>query len=127
MDDLISKQAAIKLIHSLYPSAPIMRINRKRWKEKYKPYIEAEKALEQLLPAQPEQKVEELLPDGTLHLFTDTDLSKVNRVWVSQNNTHYGDLYYTDEDPKRGKWIPCTEQVIAWMPLPEPYKERREK
>ena len=48
---------------------------------------------------EPERKVEELLPDGTLHLFTDTDLSKVNRVWVSQNGTHYGDLYYADGEP----------------------------
>ena len=56
MDDLISRQVAIELIHSLYPSAPIMRINRKRWEKKYKPYIEAEKALEQLPSAQPEKQ-----------------------------------------------------------------------
>ena len=55
-------------------------------------------ALRALPSAQPERKAEELLPDGTLHLFTDTDLSKVNRVLVSQNGTHYGDLYYADED-----------------------------
>ena len=48
---------------------------------------------------------EELLPDGTLHLFTDTDLSKVDRVLVSQNGTHFGDLYYADGEPKIGKWI----------------------
>lgn len=54
MDDLISKQAAIELIHSLYPSSPIMRKNRERWKEKYGPYIEIEKALELLPSAQPE-------------------------------------------------------------------------
>lgn len=54
MDSLISRQAAIELIHSLYPSAPIMPMNRKRWKKKYKPYIEAEKALEMLPSAQPE-------------------------------------------------------------------------
>lgn len=63
-----------------------------------------------LMPTiEPERKVEELLPDGTLHLFTDTDLSKVDRVLVSQNGTHYGNLYYVDDDePKRktGKWIP---------------------
>ena len=53
---------------------------------------------------EPEQKVEELLPDGTLHLFTDTDLSKADRVWVSQNGTHFGDLYYADGEPKIGKW-----------------------
>ena len=54
MSDLIDRQVAIELIHSLYPSAPIMRMNRKRWKKKYEPYIEAEKALEMLPSAQPE-------------------------------------------------------------------------
>lgn len=49
-----------------------------------------------------ERRVEELLPNGTLHLFTDTDLSKVKRVWVSQNGTHYGDLYYADGEPNYG-------------------------
>lgn len=56
MDDLISRQAAIELIHTLYPSAPIMRMNRKRWEGKYKPYIEAEKVLEKLPSVQPERK-----------------------------------------------------------------------
>ena len=56
MDDMISRKAAIGLIRSLYPSAPIMRRNRERWEEKYKPYIEAEKALEQLPSAEPERK-----------------------------------------------------------------------
>lgn len=48
MSDLIEKRVAIELIHNLYPGPPIMRWNRKRWKEKYKPYIETEKALEML-------------------------------------------------------------------------------
>ena len=55
MSDLISRQAAIELMHTLYPSAPFMRMNRKRWEEKYKPYIECEKALERLPSAQPER------------------------------------------------------------------------
>jgi len=53
---------------------------------------------------EPEPIKEGLLPDGTLHLFTDTDLSKVDRVWISQNGTHFGDLYYADGEPKIGKW-----------------------
>lgn len=60
--------------------------------------------------AQPEQKNEELLPDGTLHLFTDADLSKVGRVLVSQNGTHYGALYYADGEPKKGG-----AEFINWL------------
>lgn len=53
MSDLISRQAAIEIIHSLYPSEPIMPRNREWWGEQYKPFIEAEKALEMLPSAQP--------------------------------------------------------------------------
>ena len=84
MNDLISRQDAINTIMGQPP-------------EPHYPSWYAEQ-IKRLPSAQLEQKVEELLPDGTLHLFTDTDLSKVNRVWVSQNGTHYGDLYYADED-----------------------------
>lgn len=52
--DLIERQAAIELVHSLYPSAPIMKRNREWWEEKYKPFIETEKALEKLPSAQPD-------------------------------------------------------------------------
>lgn len=52
MSDLISRRAALEIIHTLYPSAPIMRMNRKRWEKKYKPYIECEKALKWLPSAQ---------------------------------------------------------------------------
>lgn len=67
-------------------------------------------ALELVPSAQPEQKNEELLPDGTLHLFTDVDLSKVGRVLVSQNGTHYGALYYADREPKQGG-----SEFISWL------------
>ena len=53
-------------------------------------------AIESVPSAQPEQKIEELLQDGTLHLITDVDLSTVGRVLVSQNGTPYGGLYYAD-------------------------------
>ena len=84
MKDLIDRQAAIDAID----------------KALSRTFAEpcGEMILKDVPSAQLEQKDEELLPDGTLHLFTDTDLSKVNRVWVSQNGTHYGDLYYADED-----------------------------
>lgn len=54
MSDLIDRQKAIELIHTLYPSMPFMRANREWWKKKYKPYIECKEALEQLPSAQPE-------------------------------------------------------------------------
>ena len=41
---------------------------------------------------------EELLDDGTLVVWTNTDMSKFSRVNVRQIGTHYGDLFYPDED-----------------------------
>ena len=84
------------------------------WSEGYEPYIHLRDvviAITGMPTIELEQKVEGLLPDGTLHLFTDTDLSKVRRVLVSQNGTHYGDLYYADGEQKTGKWI---EQDDGW-------------
>ena len=104
MADLISRQAAIdalvgitmfKTKHELMQRVNASVQDEQGW---LGAVAECLDEIEDLPSAQPEQKVEELLPDGTLHLFTDTDLSKVNRVWVSQNGTHYGDLYYADED-----------------------------
>lgn len=54
MSDLISRKVVIELIRSSYPSAPIMRMNKERWEKKYKPYIEAEKAVEMLPSAESE-------------------------------------------------------------------------
>ena len=68
MNDTISRQDAIELIHSLYPSAPIMRMNKERWEKKYKPYIEAEKALEMLPSAEPERLTDDDFETIRIHL-----------------------------------------------------------
>ena len=66
MDDIISRQAAmcdlisgsdaICAILDLYPDRPVIDFcgARRKWAEKYKPYIEAEKAIRRLPSAQPE-------------------------------------------------------------------------
>ena len=41
---------------------------------------------------------EELLDDGTLVIWTNTDMTKFSRVNVRQIGTHYGDLFYPDEE-----------------------------
>lgn len=51
---------------------------------------------EELPSAQP--KTQKLLDDGTLIVHTDIDITKITRVNIAQNNTHYGDLFYRDED-----------------------------
>ena len=92
MADLIDRQAAIDALGKRPALA-----GKCEWEMAARKQYDADRAAIESVPsAQPEQKIEELLPDGTLHLVTDADLSKVGRVLVSQNGTHYGGLYYAD-------------------------------
>lgn len=43
-------------------------------------------------------KTQKLLDDGTLIVHTDIDITKITRVNITQNNAHYGDLFYRDEE-----------------------------
>ena len=58
---------------------------------------DGKKAIEALPSAQPEPH-EELLDDETLVIWTNVDMTKFSRVNVRQKGTHYGDLFYPDED-----------------------------
>ena len=88
--DLIERQAAIELIHSLYPSAPIMPMNRKRWEKKYKPYIEAEKALEMLPSVQPE-----VIACGSGELNDETGMMWVSNAGMLQTDEIHGSVLKT--------------------------------
>ncbi len=79
--DTISRQAAIGLIHSLYPSAPIMRMNRELWEKKYKPFIEAEKALEQLPSAR--------LKGKWIQNENGTYSCSLCQSWIPEEQYHY--------------------------------------
>lgn len=82
MSDLISRKEAIKAV--------------KFYETFYDPYPRVIEALENLPSAQP--KTQKLLDDGTLMVHTDIDITKITRVNITQNNTHYGDLFYRDEE-----------------------------
>lgn len=98
MDDMVSRQAAINHLRSIIDATD----TKDRYNEGFADGLEFCISHMATMPSvHPEQKAEELLPDGTLHFCTDTDLSKVTRVWVSQNGTHYGDLYYADGETER--------------------------
>ena len=48
MDDLISREAAIEIIQSMYPGIPRVPWLVKNWVERYKPYIRVENAIRKL-------------------------------------------------------------------------------
>lgn len=71
--------------------------------------------IKELSPVQSEQ---ELLKDGTLVVKTDFDMTKFDRVNVIQNGTHYGDLFYQDDDTRRtGKWIDYSDEGFVECPF----------
>lgn len=59
------------------------------------PSFRVKQWLDHLPSVQP--KTQKLLDDGTLMVHTDIDITKITRVNITQNNTHYGDLFYRDE------------------------------
>lgn len=134
-NDLISRQAAIDAVLGVVPYDEY-------WKE------QIEKAVNALPSAQPEQRwipVSERLPE------TDNKNSINNYnvlLWVKDKShperepqIYLGKLRYTDGDDGSGnfwgvKTHPCDwtiwgwsyfnePEVIAWMPMPEPYQGKR--
>lgn len=137
-EDLISRKAAIELIHSLYPSAPIMRRNRERWEEKYKPYIEVEKALERLPSAQPESQwipVSERLPEEETEVLVTRTFLGCKDGSHGWNNHIPPRIYVEVAQYFDGEWTALSDEYkvarskhtdpIAWMPLPKPYRAER--
>ncbi len=104
--DCISRQAVIEFIQSLYPSAPIVRWGRELWKEKYKQYIEVEKALEMLPSAQPEQ-------NGWVHI------DDIYRLISGHSNYHGDNILAALTCLAEGKDVPNPIDVLK---SPEPYK-----
>ena len=97
MNDLISRQAAID-------------VAKQYW---YKPDIA--KALEELPSAQPEQRwipVSERMPEPRIDVWCNSDMGQMVGYYDEYAETWYGRDY-------------LELIVTAWMPLPEPYAERR--
>lgn len=114
MSDLIDRQAAIDEVHKEFDECLV-------WDESGECTAdEVERILESLPSAQPEQRwipVSDRLPkyDGEMYLVTDY-CEQINRRRI-----HVSYCYVNRE----GFWsdVPIGYKVIAWMPLPEPWKE----
>lgn len=40
----------------------------------------------------------EIMADGTLHVTVNADVANIDRILLSQEGTHFGDLYYRDDE-----------------------------
>lgn len=110
MDDLISRQAAIDVLDKRFNDVP-MKLTTE--------ILQLRRDLRELPPAQPEWiPCSEKLPEvGTVCLAC----GRNRGIYVARLDYDVNRYYWT--------WLGVTREVkpIAWMPLPEPYTERREE
>jgi len=128
MSDLISREAAIEIIQSMYPGMPRVPWMREDWQKRYEPYIRTENAIRELPSAQRWIPVSERLPEEDKNVIVPVHFdvpgqrkdagwyvdiaSQIDGNWVS-----YSDEYKIAKD---------YHKVVAWMPLPEPWKGEKD-
>lgn len=113
-NDVISRQAAI--------DAVLDRMNVEKHGRNAKPE-EIQWALEKLPSAQPERWIpcSERLPEGVCHCIVTVKVKHINDYSDYEADTAvFADGIFTTAN----SWW-RVENVIAWMPLPEPYKGDR--
>ena len=115
MSDLIERQAAIDAMAELQgiasTKAELKGIS-KAWKwikklPSVQPYTDEEiQKIQELEQAQLDKAFElgredakpEIMADGTLHITVNADVANIDRILLSQEGTHFGDLYYRDDE-----------------------------
>ena len=123
MNDLISRQAAIEIIQSMYPGMPRVPWMLKNWQKQYEPYIRLEEEIQNLPSAQRWIPVTERLPEDDVQVLCTDSEGFVYIAWhcdydILEKTKCWCDVHYCS--------LP-EDDIIAWMPLPEPYAERREE
>ena len=137
MSDLISRQAAIDALREIEFSHYMEFGEYIGEDTREVRLIRAEKAqdtIEQLPSAQPEQRwipCSERLPEANGRYLVTRGLNACGSLWNRVYITNYSDLMGLKSeriwwDGNVGKSdFERIDDVIAWMPLPEPYAERR--
>lgn len=138
MSDLIERKKAIDIVNA--------------YKRQIDPYPRVVESLEKLPSAQPEPQwipVSERLPEDTVIVTVETKMFKqkyvCKAVWIPRwskkaeyDNWEDCSEYNEDEDEyyvlegwyervhnwDEYSYVGIEDDVIAWMPLPEPYKEK---
>ena len=119
MDEMISRRAVLKLLSAMPPEEAItkaMLIQSVQQMDAAQPKSYREGYQAGFKDAQPEPRwvsCSERLPEkNCICLTTNTALGAFEvdwNVWIN------------------GEWLYQNEKPIAWMPLPEPYSERRQE
>ncbi len=120
MTDLISRQAAIDLIHkTMYGFFDIVdNDSEEPMNEKDKLLLEVNKEIsngtKELPSAERWIPVSERLPEDEVDVFVTDDSGGYATVGI--------DCMFTKEESGERDWL-ASQRITAWMPLPDPYKE----
>ena len=124
MSDLISRQAAIGIIQSLYPGIPRVPWLRKHWQKRYEPYINAEKMIRTLPSAQSESQwipvTKKAHPDLPIRVQV-----QMNNGWIITAYWDETDWFSVPDWDEIGCPIEEDEyhKIEAWRELPELWEE----
>lgn len=129
--ELISRQAAIEVIDAVFPVNPT--------KSEYAQGLACGAALaktyvKQLPSAQPRWiPVTERLPkENGMYLVTMTEKAKAEELGFDLDEIEVSKMRYNSNGWQLPRHIPSwinevvKDEVIAWMPLPEPYREEEQ-
>ena len=132
MDDLISRQAAIEVIDAVFPVDPM--------KSEYAQGIACGAALaktyvEQLPSAQQWIPCSEMLPEEDVEVLITYRYKEGegDTSHADMDITTYGQMYFGGNKVGNHKhwrqpfeYFESNYEVVAWMPLPSPYREETE-
>ena len=117
MSDLISRQKAIDYFveHTSYVDedgkrVPSENILRKMWTEVFS----------KIPSAEPERKwipASEVLPEGAMRVLTTIETNHKGKQ--VRSGFYYQNYFHNDNGDT---WNATDKEVLAWMPLPEPYR-----
>lgn len=136
MDELIYRQAAIdtldvgaELLRRVLDDTDIVGIEREKYEwglDLIESYISD---MKELPPAQTEQRwipVSERFPEDWVPVLVTLKRPERLPSWIKATPENY--YHIVDADVcENGKWSVNGKNVLAWMPLPEPYREKGEQ
>lgn len=111
MSDLISRQDAISELYNINPSEDML-------------FVDAIVDMLENLPEKSEQRwipVTEALPEDGERVLTTIEVG--NKGKKVRSGTYFKSLFQCDNG---NVWTITDKEVIAWMPLPEPWEDNNE-
>ena len=117
MNDLISRQDALKALDEMSYKSPhesaTSVVRKKHFGEILEKFIMQQPSAQQWIPCS------ERMPEEYVSVLCYQPIYEGNNIWIGYLNA---DGFWVDSDG----WEKLTNSATAWMPLPEPFKDKHE-